>query len=52
MPGMNRGSDQFYGEISQISYTNPAQYLKQHRRRGDNGSHTESGKKGVHRVSE
>ncbi len=21
MPGMNRGSDQFYGEISQISYT-------------------------------
>jgi hypothetical protein len=25
---------------------------RQHRRRGDNGSHTESGKKGVHRVSE
>ena len=49
---MHRGSDEFDGEISQISHTNPAQYLKQHRRRGYNGSHTESGKNGVHQVSE
>jgi len=52
MSGVNRGSDQIYCEISQISYTNPAQYLKQHRRGGDKGSHTENGQKGVHRVSE